>query len=230
VTVFHRGRHGADLFPEAEHALGIAAATSRRCAARMGRCDRFERLRARRRRPLERARPRPPRLRLGVQRLSGLAGGGRRRGHARVDGGRRLRPEEGRLRAVRGGGDAGPRRQRARGPAGRATRQRLSPALVGEADRRRRTGSRTTSCSRTTSSRGTSCRCGSPRPRAPGPGRSASSAHRPRVCAAGRLRTRSPTPGRGCATAVRRPLPDWHAEVRPRGLTPEGERALLAAV
>ena len=64
--------------------------------ARVGRRRRHERLRARRRRALQRAGPRPSRLRLELQRLPRVAGRAGRRGQPRLDRGRRLRPAEGR--------------------------------------------------------------------------------------------------------------------------------------
>ena len=78
--------------------------------------------------------------------------------------------------------------------------------------------------------RGTSCRCGSrPRP-AQGRGRWAPSARRRPGCAAARWPRPWPTRGRGCATAAPQAMGDWHAENRPRGLSPEREPELLAAV
>ena len=108
----------------------------------MGRRRRHERVRARRRRALERAGPRAPRLRLDLQRLPRLAGGAGRRGQPGVDRRRRLRPAEGRVRARRGSCHARAGGQRAGRAHLRAARQHLPPAVVGAADRggRRRRG------------------------------------------------------------------------------------------
>ena len=106
LTLFTRGLHGADLFPEAERLHGDRAATCRRCDGRewdavidtsgyepehVGRLG--ERL----------ADGRPLRVRLLGQRLPGLAGRAGRRGLAGVGGaatttGRRRRRASGRPR------------------------------------------------------------------------------------------------------------------------------------
>ena len=68
LTLFTRGLHGADLFPEAEHLRGDRSAdVSRAARARVGRGDRHQRLQARRRGGLERGARglrRAPRVRL----------------------------------------------------------------------------------------------------------------------------------------------------------------------
>ncbi len=112
----------------------------------MGRGDRHVGLPARARRPPVRAarRPhRPLRVRLQLQRLSGLAGGARRRGLADLaDRRRRVRAAEGGQRAGGRGRAAGPVRDRAGRTDLRAARQRVPAPVVGEADRGRRTRAR----------------------------------------------------------------------------------------
>ena len=129
----------------------------------MGRRRRHLRLPARRPGRLERAARRrgrrAPLVRLDLQRLPGLARRGRDRGLAGVDRGRRLRREQGRVRARGRGGAPRPVRAAPRRPALRPARQRLPPAVVGRAYRARRRG---------------------PRPRRPRPHRPAHRRPRPR--------------------------------------------------
>ena len=169
LTLFTRGRHGADLFPQ-------APSTARR--------PRRRRLRPRRRREWDAVIDtsgyeaehvgrlaqrlggphRPLRVRLVLQRLSGVAGRAGRRGLAGVGERRRLRAAEGGERAGGRGGAARPRRVRARRADLRAARQRVPAAVVGAADRAGRTGAgarrpgavRCSSSTRATSRRGCS--------------------------------------------------------------------------
>ncbi len=200
VTVFHRGRHGADLFRRrrASHRRpGRRPARAR--GRRLGRGGRHVGLPAGRRRgvlgPARRRRRPAPRVRLDLQRLPDVAGRAGERGDAGLDGGRRLRPEQGRERAGGRGGAPGPRGQAPGRPALRPARQRLPAAVVGPAHRARRRGARA---------------------RRPGPHRRSSStlATSPpgsstsaKPCGPGRSTRPLPPAARPCATCSRRRSP-----------------------
>ena len=150
VTVFHRGRHGADLFAgDAEHLIGDRGARPARARGRAPGTRRSTRpATTRRRRGVVRAarrrRRRAPRVRLDLQRLPDVAGRagerGRRRSGPRAT---TTGPDKAACEREAEAALPGPRRPAPRRPALRPARQRLPPAVVGP-----RIGARAATCSR----------------------------------------------------------------------------------